>query len=762
MTRREFQRIFLILGVALVASAAPASGGEGNDSPLGKEIANFSLQDYRGKMWSLDEFKTSKAVVVTFIGTECPLVANYAARLQKLADGYQAAGVAFLAIDSNQQDSLTELAHFARTHKIEFPVLKDAGNKVADAFGAIRTPEVFVLDQDRKVVYHGRIDDQFTYGRQKPKAEQSYLTAALDKLVVGEPISMSHAEAVGCLIGRVLTPKVDSDVTYSNQIARIFQDHCVSCHRPGEIGPFALASYDDVVGWAEMIREVVSEQRMPPWHANPKYGHFANDRRLSDEEKSLINRWVDAGAPEGDKCDLPPPREFTPGWQIGEPDAVVYMSDKPYQVPATGEVRYQYFLVDPGFKEDKWVTAAECRPGNRAVVHHIIVGLAAPGSQGRVQNIGGQHSEWLTATAPGARPLMLRDGMAKLIPAGAKLVFQMHYTPNGTATEDRSCVGFIFADAKDVKRTVATDKAANSRLNIPPGADNHKVEATHTFGSDQLMLALFPHMHLRGKAFRYTAKYPDGKEEILLDVPGYDFNWQNTYEFAEPKLMPKGTRLHCEAWFNNSESNLANPDPAATVRWGDQTWEEMMIGYFDATTPEESLKLPGITSERTAQFVSLAKEGKAKLDEALKAAAATALDSDRGLNEFGPQLRKIAPQLDRVCWTTVEGEKLVVRRCVQEPALEKQVGGAGRKVDLRLTKLATYAEAAEPVVHQRLADVRGFDLQFMARAYASSLHIPAKIDGQAGTINFWSAEKEAFPPELVSLLQEVAQAMAAP
>jgi mono/diheme cytochrome c family protein len=680
--------------------------------------------------------------------------------LQELAAKYESAGVGFVAIDSNQQDSLTELAAFARKHKLEIPVLKDPGNQVADAFGAERTPEVFVLDQERRIVYHGRIDDQFTYGKQRPKADRAYLTDALDQLLAGQKIETPHAETVGCHIGRVLTPKTDSDVTYSKQIARIFQKHCVECHRPGEIGPFTLGSYEEVVGWAEMIDEVVQEQRMPPWHANPAHGKFANDARLSDEEKDQIKRWVAAGAPEGDKQDLPPPREFTVGWRIGEPDAVVYMSETPYNVPATGEVRYQYFTVDPGFKEDKWVQFAECRPGNRAVVHHIIVAVIPPRGEGRITGED-LSSNWLSATAPGARPLILPDGLAKLVPAGSKLVFQMHYTPNGTAQQDRSCVGFKFADAKSVKKVVGTDKAANPRFRIPPGESNHKVEAYHQFDRDMQMLAMFPHMHLRGKAFRYTAIYPDGQREILLDVPHYDFGWQNSYEFIEPKRMPKGTRLFCEAWFDNSEENLANPDPTANVTWGDQTWEEMMIGYFDATPADQEISRSPADEigPRTAQFLALAKEGKAKPSDDLKSLAAVALKSQEDLARFGPQLRKIAPQLDRLCWTTLEDDKLHVRRCVQDPELDNSIGGAGRKIGVRITRLASYATKSEPIVHQDLAGERAIDLQFMARAYKSSAHFPVEIDGLKGSLNFWSAEKDAFTPETVELLKEVVKAM---
>jgi peroxiredoxin len=585
--------IIRFVSVAFVAFlCAAVAGAERAEAPqprTGQRIENFTLQDFRGKTWSLDEFKDQQAIAVVFVGTECPLVQHYAARLQGLANQYTEKNVAVLAIDSNQQDSLTELAHFARKHKLEIPVLKDAGNKVADMFGAQRTPEVFLLDRDRKIVYQGRIDDQFTYGIQRPKVERAYLVDALEQLLAGAEVAVAYAEPVGCHIGRVLTAKADSEVTYSKQIARIFQDNCVSCHRPGEIGPFSLTSYEEVVGWAEMIREVVHEQRMPPWHADPEHGHFINDARLSDEDKELIYQWVEAGAPEGGKSDLPPPRTFAEGWQIGEPDAVVYMRDEPYKVPATGTVRYQYFVVDPGFEEDKWIQAAECRPGNRSVVHHIIVAVIPPGKRPQ-EAFGDGGSDWLVATAPGARPLLLREGMAKQVPAGSKLLFQMHYTPNGTAQEDRSCVGFAFADPKEVRKHVITDKAANPRFRIPPGADNHKVEATKKFDKDTLVLALFPHMHLRGKSFRYTARYPDGREEILLDVPHYDFNWQNTYELVEPKLLPAGSQLFCEAEFDNSEKNLANPDPTVTVRWGEQTWEEMMIGYFSSTLADQDLQ----------------------------------------------------------------------------------------------------------------------------------------------------------------------------
>lgn len=552
---------------------------------IGDKLPDFTLQDFQGRNISSKEV-TGGPLVVFFFGVECPLVKQYALRLNEIAKKYDSEKLTWIGIDSNRHDSLKEIEHFAHVTGLKLPLVKDPGNRVADAFGAQRTPEVFLFDADRVLRYHGAIDDQHTYGKQKTIASNHYLVDAIEAVSNGKAPAISNTAIVGCIIGRMKKIDSASSITYSNQISRILQTRCVSCHRTGEVAPFSLTEYAEVVGWAEMIQEVVQERRMPPWHANPKHGDFKNDASLSQQEIRMIEQWVAAGAPQGDSTDLPEPIEFTEGWQIGQPDVVIPMSKKPYQVPATGVVPYEYFVVDPGFKEDKWVQAAECRIGNRAVVHHIIVAVHDDDDRpvhGQVQ------SEWITATAPGARPLVLPEGFAKLIPAGSKLLFQMHYTPNGTPQTDLSSVGFKFVDPNTVRKTVGTRQAINESFRIPPGADNHKVTARFRFRKDSLMLSLFPHMHLRGKSFRYIAKYPDGTREILLDVPNYDFNWQNGYEFKQPKLIPAKTVLECVAHFDNSENNFANPDPTKTVRWGDQTWDEMMIGYFDMALADQDL-----------------------------------------------------------------------------------------------------------------------------------------------------------------------------
>lgn len=556
-------------------------------SPIGKKIESFSLPDTYGKPRSLDEFK-DQAVVVAFIGTECPLAKTYAPRLQQLAEEFAAGGVAFIGIDANLQDSLADIAAFGRVHEVKFPLLKDNNNEIADKFGAVRTPEVFLLDKDRVVRYWGRIDDQYGFktgaGYVKPKLRERFLADAITQVLAGKEVTRPTVAADGCFIGRTVAKAPTGDITYSKQVARIMQDRCVECHRKGEVAPFTLTSYDDVIGWADTIVEVVNEGRMPPWFADPKYGHFINDARLSDDEKLTLKQWVDNGCPEGDAKDLPEARQFVDGWQVGQPDQIVYVTDEPYKVPAEGTVDYQYFTVDPNWTEDKWIRATESRPGNRGVVHHIICFVQPP--EGR-QDSGGRGG--IGGYAPGMSPTICQPGTAMFVPAGSKLTFQMHYTPNGSPQEDRSMVGIFFTDPSTVKKLVRGGVCGDQSFSIPPGASNHEVVAKHRFLKDTLLMNLTPHMHLRGKDFKYVAEYPDGTSETLLDVPAYDFNWQLRYMLKEPKLMPKGTRLVCTAHFDNSEDNLANPDPKATVTYGDQTWEEMMFGFYTAVDPKEDL-----------------------------------------------------------------------------------------------------------------------------------------------------------------------------
>jgi len=562
------------------------------DSPVGRNIADFTLRDYHGKQLSLGEIE-SKVVVVAILGIDCPLVRLYGPRLEEMSKAYDAKDVTFIGINANKQDPPRRIGAFVERFGITFPILKDPDNSVADKFGAIRTPEMFVLDENRVVRYWGRVDDQYGFttgvGYARPKPNRHDLKEAVDELLAGKPVSVAVTEAQGCHIGRVAKVAPHGEVTYSNQISRIFNARCVECHREGQIGPFPMTCYDEVHGWGEMIREVVDETRMPPWHANPEHGKFANDCRLSADEKNLIARWVENGQPEGDPADLPEPPTFTAGWTIPEPDQIFYMNEDGFEVAADGVIDYQYFEVETGFTEDKWVKAVQARPGNLGVVHHIIAFVSKPsGKEGRFR-LGGA----LIGYAPGTQARVYEDGHALHIPAGSKLVFQMHYTPVGTKQMDRSSVGMVFVDESEVTHEIRGGVCGTQDFVIPAGAANHVVKARRRIRRDTTMLAMLPHLHVRGIAFKYEAMYPDGTQEVLLDVPHYDFNWQLWYTFDEPKLLPRGTVLNCTAVYDNSEDNVYNPDHTIEVKYGEQTWEEMMFGWYSTSVPrEEAANIP--------------------------------------------------------------------------------------------------------------------------------------------------------------------------
>lgn len=368
-------------------------------------------------------------------------------------------------------------------------------------------------------------------------------------------------------------------LTFSKDVAPIFYKHCISCHRQGEIAPMSLVTYKEVRPWAKAVREKIITRAMPPWHPDPAIGHWANDRRMSQKEIDTIVAWIDAGAKEGSPEDLPAMPKISSGWQVGEPDVVFHMP-KEFTVPAEGEIPYQYFRVPTNFKEDRYIRAMEARAGNLSVVHHIVIYVREPGyKQPKKLDLG---NGLLGALSPGQTPFVAQPGTAKLIKAGSELIFQLHYTPNGKETKDRSYVGLIFAK-EPVEKVITTTAAFDMRFVIPPGAANHEIKASYEFEQDSHIISFMPHMHLRGKDIVYKAIYPDGRIETLLYIPRYNFNWQVYYYPKNPLIMPKGTRIEAIAHYDNSTKNPLNPDPTKEVRFGEQTWDEMMNAFFDFT-----------------------------------------------------------------------------------------------------------------------------------------------------------------------------------
>jgi thiol-disulfide isomerase/thioredoxin len=599
---------FVLLGLStLFLSAAVLFCGEHSSlpAPLGTRVADFTLPwPASGRPWSLvKETQKARAVVVLFLGTECPINNAYIPVLTALHHRYNARSVVFLGVNSNHLDDAAAVAKHAKEFSIPFPVLKDDETAVADRFRAERVPEAFVLDGSLTVRYRGRVDDQLGKGVKRSRASRNDLAEAIDDVLAGKAVARPVTEVVGCPISRPARPKgapaQGPAITYANQVARILQDNCQMCHRPGEVGPFKLMSYRDAEAWSGAIREAVSERRMPPWHADPAHGQFANDRRLSEADRQTLLAWVDQGCSEGDAALLPPPRSYTQGWGIGQPDEVITINKEitvPAQAPRGG-LAYKYVLAGQPFTEERWVRAAEVRPGNRGLVHHINVYVLQPGQkklpEGDELNerLGKELFEdpsadklnnipELVSYAPGDQLFELPAGMAKRIAKGSRLVFEMHYVPNGKIWTDRSLVGLSYTK-EPPRHEVFGGLAVNWAFLIPPNAGNHRVTATAKFHQDSMVLSLSPHMHLRGKSFEFCLVLPDGKKEILLSVPKYDFSWQTKYILAKPRRVPKGSTLECIAHFDNSSANPSNPNPGAFVIWGDQTWNEMMLGYFD-------------------------------------------------------------------------------------------------------------------------------------------------------------------------------------
>jgi hypothetical protein len=371
--------------------------------------------------------------------------------------------------------------------------------------------------------------------------------------------------------------------TFSKDVAPILYKNCVGCHRPGEIAPMSLLTYKDARPWAKAIRDEVSERNMPPWHADAPKGTFHNERGLTDEERDTIVRWVNGGAKAGNPKDMPTMPQFADGWQIGKPDVVLEMQED-YSVPADGTIQYEYFYLPTNFSEAKYVQAIEVRPGNREVVHHVLVYYRAKPDM---------HRTPVLKMNPGTNPQVMPAGTALRLEPGGVIELQMHYTTNGEAATDRTKVGLIFS--KDPSpREVRPSHFMNTTLLLPAGAADVSVTAEVEFQQDTTLWGIFPHTHLRGKKWDYKLILPDGAARQILSVPRYDFNWQTYYMFKEPITLPKGSKILAAAWYDNSDKNPANPDPKVEVKWGDQTWEEMQYTgiLYTITNPQPATTAP--------------------------------------------------------------------------------------------------------------------------------------------------------------------------
>jgi thiol-disulfide isomerase/thioredoxin/mono/diheme cytochrome c family protein len=560
------------------------------DHGVGRLAPDIAFTDINGKVGKLSDFKDRTALVVAVTSTSCPKSLKFAPTLARLEKAYRDRGVAFVFVNPIETDEPADIKKAIETHGFVGPYVHDKTGAFAKTIGALTTTDAFVLDPARTVVYHGAVDDQYGSGYSLDEPRHRYLAPALDALLAGRPVAVPATEAPGCDLD--LAPsRTKSPLTYHNQVARLVQAHCVECHRKGGVGPFSLETYKDVVAHAGQIKTVVDSGAMPPWFAGaPKHGPspWRNDRTLAKGEKADLLGWLNGDKAEGNPADAPRPRTFDPDWQIGKPDAVV-RPPKPVKVKAEGTMPYQNVIAETDFDEDKWVQGLEVRPTARQVVHHVLVFVIPPKKDGERASpfdavARDERAGYYAIYVPGNSTLVYPEGFGKRFPKGSKVRFQIHYTPNGTATEDRTELGLIFAKEKP-KYEVRVAGLVNTWFEIPPGADNHAVPTLLPVPFDAKIIALLPHMHLRGKAFRYEVTPKGGSKEVLLDVPHYDFNWQLRYEFAEPKSVPKGSVLWATGWFDNSEKNPANPDPKAKVKWGPQTFDEMMLGYVEYYIP---------------------------------------------------------------------------------------------------------------------------------------------------------------------------------
>ena len=590
-TSRSAERAPVDLGITAADLASlPADPAHPRPAELGvgRQVPDVRFTDLAGRAHRLSDWRGEAGLVVAVTSATCPLSKRYLPSLAALEPELRAQGIGLVLVNPFASEDPAEIRAQLAAHSFTAPYVHEVDRALTGALGARSTTEVFLLDATRTLVYRGALDDQYDLVRNLPAPRQPHLRRAVAALLRGEPPEIAATAAPGCDLEATPAAAATSPVavTYHRDVARILQQHCVSCHQPGGVAPFALDSLAAVRDRTRVIRRVLEERTMPPWFAAPPPpgtpAPWAHDRSLPERDRADLLAWLgSADRPEGDPKDAPLPRRAPTGWTIGKPDLVVPLS-RAYAIPAGGVMPYQFDIVTTTLTEDRWVSAYEILPSARDVVHHVLVNVHAPGGPVRDHEEGA--TGYWAVYVPGNGAHIYPEGFARRLPAGSRVSFQIHYTPSGRPVQERLQLGLVFAKVPP-RYEVRTLPIPDRDLRIPPGAAHHVETASRRLPYDLPLLSLMAHLHVRGKAFRFELLSPDGAPEVLLDLPQYDFNWQLRYDLRQPRLLPRGSTVRVTAVFDNSAGNPANPDPTRTVRWGPQTSDEMLIGYLEYFVP---------------------------------------------------------------------------------------------------------------------------------------------------------------------------------
>ena len=598
----------LYLGGVRAEESRTPNGSPGASAPL----LTLRWKDVEGRSYDRADIARHKATAFLFSSTQCPISNIYTPRMIALAHDYTPRGVQFFLVNSNAGDSRAAVQRYVKERAFPFPAIKDNGTALADRLAADRTPEAVILDSDGVVRYRGRIDDN-----QNPeKIIHADVREALDALLAGKPVAHPRTLAFGCRIfhdSAVPHTGTATVVTYSRDVAPLLNANCVICHRKGETAPFALQTYAEARTWSTQIKDYTARHIMPPWKAVPGYGDFYDMHVLTDTQIATLARWADAGAPLGNQKDLPPPPHFpaAAGWKLGRPDLVL-QPVRPYHLEADGKDVYREYVLPVDHAEDRYLAGVEFQPDNRAVVHHIILfsdptgesakldghetepGYTVPGAWISPPGAAwGMQAIWVAGWAPGNMSRLLPEGIAYKLPKGSKLILQVHYHKDGKPEVDRSRVAFYFRDKSQVDKVMHVGEVLNFAFDLKPGVAHQEVRQSLTLpqGMDVHVWAVSPHMHMLGRQMRLTAALPNGAGKPMIWINDWDFNWQDSYWYRRPLALPAGTKVDMLAVFDNSEQNPRQPShPPKEVFWGEQTTDEMCIGFFQYTFDKQHLK----------------------------------------------------------------------------------------------------------------------------------------------------------------------------